>query len=123
MNETIKVLLYFKTIKLDNGQKFQAPLVKYGERVFDATIKGTTLEEKLKPDMRLHKLEFPVELELVESNDDYFIKKETYTRKDGTKGTKNVICILDYSTIAQGKFPPKKTLEELVKDMEQETPF
>lgn len=121
----MKVLLYFKTVKTKEGNKFKMPLVKVGERVFDATIKGTTLEEQIKPDMRLKKLEFPVELELGEAPDyeDYFIKKEHFVRKDGTKGTKNVICILGYLDISQGQFPPKQTLDELVKELEQETPF
>ena len=115
-----QVLLYFKKVKTKDGNKFELPLVRLGTRVFDATIKKETLEDKIKPDMRIGKLKYPLVVELGElpEHEDYFIKTEGFVRQDGTKGTKKVICILDYRSISQGEFPKAQTLDELVADLE-----
>ena len=66
--------------------------------------------------MAKNDLTYPILIEL--DNDHYFIAKETYTRKDGTKGTKNKFVLQDFNGVTQGEFPPQPTLDDIVAEKE-----
>lgn len=111
----MQVLLYQQQIDdKKHGIKFMKDKVSYRHKTFDTIITKDT-RTKLAMDMKNAKLEYPVLLEV--SDDMYFTKLETYTRNDGTSGTKTKLVIKDYALIAQGAFE-SKSLDEIVDEIE-----
>ena len=120
-----RVLLYTKKVKNtkvnDKGQvttnTFEMFLVRYNGLVFDATMKADLKDKRFFDDMK--QLKYPVYLTLGDGNNgdnkDYFMNRETYTRKDGTLGEKYIVCIMDYRSIEQGEFPPQQNIDDIVK--------
>lgn len=102
------ILLYVKKFNNAKGGTFEKHFASYNGIVMEAQLTKIT-----RPKIEAEKLNWPVKLDLDE--EDYFIKEKTFTRKDGSEGTKEVLVILDYQNAEQGEFK-KKTLDDLVEE-------
>ena len=104
-------VLLFQTHVNDkkHGLEFDKDRISYRHKTFDAVI-SKDFREVLTKAMIKDGLKYPIELELGE--DDYFLKPKSYTKADGTKGSKTRITILNAQSIKQGKFE-SKTLDQL----------
>lgn len=112
----MKVLIYKQ--KIDDKKHnitFDKDKLSYRGKTFDAVISKDC--RPLIDSALVSGLKYPLELELNDS--DYFTKFVSYTRNDGTKGTKFKIVITGIREISQGEFP-SKSLDEVVDDLEEE---
>ena len=58
--------------------------------------------------------EFPITLSV--EDDDYFLKKKTYKRNDGTNGSKWVMVISGYEKFTKAEFK-KRTIDDVVDEL------
>lgn len=102
----VEIKVYSKKFKKSDGNKFS--------KNFAITPNGNVIECNLTNDckdkMIKDKQVTPVVIRLEDS--DYFMKKATYTKNDGTKGTKDIIVVLDYHGIEPYDMP-RTSLEEV----------
>ena len=88
------ILLYVKKFNNSKGGTFEKHFASYNGIVMEAQLTKIT-----RPKIEAEKLNWPVKLDL--DDEDYFIKEKTFERKDGGKGTKEVLVILDYQNAEQ----------------------
>ncbi len=62
--------------------------------------------------------EFPVTL--LVNDEDYYPKKKTFTRNDGTKGNKWVLFLCGYQSFKKAEFT-KRSLDDIIEDLEKES--
>ena len=102
------ILLYVKKFNNAKGGTFEKHFASYNGIVMEAQLTKVT-----RPKIEAEKLNWPVKLDL--DDEDYFIKEKTFERKDGGKGTKEVLVILDYQNAEQGELN-KRTLDDIVEE-------
>ena len=111
----IKLLVWRQQVHDDKrGVDFPKDKGSYKGHTIDIIYRKDT-KKVLDEQMADKGFKFPLELTL-EPDVDYFAKKVSFTRNDGTKGTKIKIVILSYKEMAQGKFE-SKSLDELVDEV------
>lgn len=99
-----------------HGVEFDKDRISYRHKTFDAVL-SHEFRDKLTKEMITKELKYPVILEL--DDKDYFLKPKSYTKSDGTKGSKTRITILNCKSVKQGEFE-NKTLDQLCDIYEQE---
>lgn len=108
----ITITLYTKKIhNTKNNTTFDKPFVRYRNKTFEAILSKETHTKMLKEGMQ-----FPASLDL--DTNDYFMKRVTYTRNDGTHGAKYQIVILGYHNPAPAVFE-KITIDDIVDDLDE----
>ena len=121
----MQVLLYTKKVKIkqvnEKGEitrkEFPTFLIKYNDAITLDCVVTNELKPRLEKDMAKNDLVYPIVVTL-DNESDYFIAKEQYNRKDGTKGYKNKFVLQDYISVTQGEFPPQPTLDDIVAEKE-----
>ena len=98
----MQFIVYEKTI-VDpiHNTKFKKFLCKYKDKSFDCQFSHEA-RNTLESEMTSNKLHFPVLLELEDNN--YFIKKVSYTTKAGEERQKARVVVLGYDKISQHEF-------------------
>ena len=104
--ETIQGMLYTKAFTGKNNQRFVKFFFKVEDKTFDVVLKKT-LQAKITAEG------WAMPSTVIVNEDDYFMKKRAYTRKDGTKGTAYTIVILDIVSHEPTEFEKIK-LEDLI---------
>ena len=111
----IKVLVYVQQVHDEKrGIDFPKDKASYKGHTLDVTYSKdakATLQEVIKA----RGLHFPLELSL-EDGVDYFCKKVTFTRNDGTTGSKIKLVIMSFGEVSQGKFLDRN-LDDLMAEM------
>lgn len=92
------IILYSKSFKAKNGSTFVKFLAKHGDRTYDVAISKRFIASVAD----YHEWQLPESVTL--SEDDYFIKDREYTKKDGTKGIKQVVVLLGCQSHEPTKF-------------------
>lgn len=111
--KTTDVVLYVKHIKDDiHKTEFDKPFISYARKRFECVLAdGCGLDiKRLKKDNMLPSI-------VTLSEDDYFMKKKSYDRNDGTKGVKWVMVITSHQAIVKTEFE-KITIDDVVKDLD-----
>lgn len=100
------IFVYSKSFRSKNGCTF-------------SKLKGSTrgfafdLQFSKNADKKLSEKGFSFPIELTLGDEDYFVKRKTYTAKDGEEKSKDIIIIKDFQEAKQGEFV-QKTLSDLV---------
>lgn len=82
------IILYSKSFKRKKGGNFTKFLAKHGNKTYDVVISKRFVSSV----SDYHEWQLPESVTL--SDADYFFRDNTFTRKDGTKGTKLVLVLL-----------------------------
>lgn len=113
----MQVLLFQTHVNDKKHQlEFDKDRISYRHKTFDAVL-SKDFRAKLNTAMAKGDLSYPIALDL--GDNDYFLKAKSYTKSDGTPGSKTRITILNAQNITQGKFE-SKTLDELCDIYEKE---
>lgn len=113
---TTEVMLYSKHIKDEKNKKeFDKAFISYNHKRFDCIISKDLTTKMTKADIVLP-FKNPFLVELVEN--DYFMKKKTYTDKNGVEKIKYIIVLLDYRSIKPTAFD-KYTIDNAVEALNQ----
>ena len=107
-----ELMIYFKKVDTKDNRSFKKYFAVYKENTF---LCNFTKEARIKLEAvaNAKRLENPYIMG-IENDDQYFITKETYTKKDGSKGENIVIVIKDFKDVTQGFFKGV-TLDDVVK--------
>lgn len=112
----IKLFVYKSKVKdtrdpnnIKTWEKFKGV---YNERTFDLNI-SKECAKKLDYEVNF----YPVTLTI--SDDDYFVKRERYTTKDGRVASKLVIAVLGYDMWTPAQFK-KRTLDDFIAEEAKE---
>lgn len=104
-----KATIWCKNIKVkETGVTFPKTLIRVLNNTFECTIEKNTLK-RLQREFN----EYPIEVTF--SSEQYFIKKEKTTKKDGTPFTRQYLVLLDYMSAEQGTFE-KYSIEDAIED-------
>lgn len=106
------IFVYSKTFRSKNGSVFSK--LKGSTRGFAFDI---NLSKDADKKLSEKGLSFPIELTLEDK--DYFIKRKSYTSRDGEEKIKDIIVIKDFQEAKQGGFTTK-TLSDLVAERASE---
>ena len=101
-----ELMIYFKKIDTKDNRSFKKYFAVYKENTF---LCNFTKEARIKLDAMVNPF-----IMGIENDDQYFITKETYTKKDGSKGENVTIVIKDFKDVTQGFFKGV-TLDDVVK--------
>lgn len=107
-----ELMVYFKKVDTKDKRGFNQYYVVYEENTFKCNF---TTEARIKRDAMVSakKLENPYIIS-IENDSQYFIDREYYTKKDGSKGMNYIVVIKDFKDITQGFFKGL-TLDDIVK--------
>lgn len=117
ISTTTEVMLYSKHIKDEKNKKeFDKAFVSYNHKRFDCIISNDLRTKMAKAGMVLP-FETPFLVEVDEN--DYFMKKKSYTDKNGKEKTKYIIVLLGYRSIKPTAFD-KYTIDNAVEALNKE---
>ena len=97
MAKNFKGFLYSKKIKQKDNKTFDKYYLVVNDRTFECTI-----TEECKVNLIKTGFKSPFNIEMNEDN--YFLKRKSYTRNDGTKGNKIICVLLGFTKCEQGEF-------------------
>ena len=108
--------IYVKHIKNSkDGKTFDKFFMSYKGHTFELSL-WEEANAKLVLEMKKNKLTLPLDIEFTE--DMYYMKRVSFTRKDGTNGSKDRIYLKDFLSIKQAQYT-KRTLDMSVEGKEE----
>lgn len=108
---TITATLWEKTIKVKStGNTFQKTLIKVNDTTFECILSKDTRKKLVRDGV-----EFPMEITFNE--DQYFVKEENTTTKDGELFVRQYVVLTGYEEAKETTFT-KKTIEDAIKERE-----
>lgn len=113
MTELFVYKTKIKCIKDGKPSTFDKYKVSYQGYNFDLHFNSEDIKKQFEYEIK----DFPVNL--LVNDDDYYPRKKSFTRTDGTKGKKWVLFLINYQTYKQAEFT-KRTIDDVISELEKE---